>query len=229
MCLDAKFSLTGEKEAECTEGVDVFKYLRRLLDGLGDDLSEVLRNIRKARQVWERLRNLIRREGSESAVLEKIYHSVVQVVLFFGADTWVILAPTSQRLDGVHLGFLQQVTKSKANRLRDRLWRKAAAKKVPQGAGAQPLRTYLDRRQATVAEWVVLRPIFGVHARKTGYEGRGKLRMRWWRQEEEEKQIKFTVEELSAAAKVRRWREYSRRGESKSKGGSEGGSTDSEG
>ena len=30
-CLEATFSLTGEVEAECIEGVKVFKYLRRLL------------------------------------------------------------------------------------------------------------------------------------------------------------------------------------------------------
>ena len=39
----------------------------------------------------------------------------------------------------------------------------------------KPLRDYINKRQAMVAEWVALRPIFEVCAKKTGYEGRGKV------------------------------------------------------
>ena len=45
------------------------------------------------------------------------------------------------------------------------------AKVVLQGAGTQPLRTYVDRLQAIVAEWVVLWPIFNVCKIYTGYKG----------------------------------------------------------
>ena len=72
--------------------------------------------------------------------------------------------------------------KFKAKRLREGSWRKLAADKVLQGAGTQPLQTYLDRRYATVAEWVALRPIFDVRARERGYEGGGKPQVPWWRQ-----------------------------------------------
>ena len=53
---------------------------------------------------------------------------------------------------------------------------------VLQGAGKQTLRTYVDRLQAEVAEWVATRPIFDVCARETGYEGGGRLHVTWWRQ-----------------------------------------------
>ena len=36
-CSEATFSLTGEEEAEHIEGVEVFKYLGRLLDQSDDD------------------------------------------------------------------------------------------------------------------------------------------------------------------------------------------------
>ena len=36
-CTEAKFSLTGEEEAECIEGVEVFKCIGRLLDRSDDD------------------------------------------------------------------------------------------------------------------------------------------------------------------------------------------------
>ena len=68
---------------------------------------------------------------------------------------------------------------------------------VLQGAVRQPLRTYINRRQATVAEWVLLRPIFNVCAREMGYKGGGRLRVQCWRQAAVEKQLKVTVESIS--------------------------------
>ena len=38
---------TWEDEAECIEGVGIFKYLGRPLDRLDDDLPEVRQNIKK--------------------------------------------------------------------------------------------------------------------------------------------------------------------------------------
>ena len=103
---EAKFGLTGEEEAERIEGVEVSKYLGRLFGRSYDEFLEVLHNTQKARQVWGRLRNLIRREGSELDVLANFYCTVFQTVLLFGADTWVLLAPMAQRLEGVHVGLL---------------------------------------------------------------------------------------------------------------------------
>ena len=73
----------------------------------------------------------------------------------------------------------------------------------------------MDRQQATVAEWVALRPIFDVCARYTGYEGGGRLQVLWWRQEAEYNQLKFTVEAILAAARVQRRQESGRCGGSK--------------
>ena len=144
--LEATFSLIGEDEAECIEGVEVFKYLGRLLYRLEDDWPAVLRNIRKVRQVWGHLGKILQRKGSYPSISEKLNCVAIQVVLLFGEDTWVLLAPMTQKLEGVPLGFLIQVTKLKTNILKDRLWRKVAAEIVLQGAVTQPLQTYLDRR-----------------------------------------------------------------------------------
>ena len=61
----------------------------------------------------------------------------------------------TEKLEGAHVGFLRQVKRMKAKRQKES-WRKVASVRVLQGAGTQPLQTYIDRRQATVAEWVDL-------------------------------------------------------------------------
>ena len=100
------FSLTGEEEAECIEEVEVFKYLRRMMDRSYNDWPKVLRNIRKERQVWGRIRKMLRREGADPDVLDKFYCAIILVVLLFGAETWVMSEPMAQRLEGAHVGFL---------------------------------------------------------------------------------------------------------------------------
>ena len=210
MCLEAMFSLTAEEEAARIEGVEVFRYLGRLMDPSNNDWPEVLHNTRKARQVWGRIGKLLQREGTEPAVLEKFYCKLVQVILSFGAVTWVLTEPMMQRLEGAHMSFLQQVKHKKATHKRDGSWRMVTAEAVLKGAGTQLLRTYVDRRQVTVEEWVAIWTIFDGCAREMGYEEGGRLRVPWWRQEAAEKQRKFTVEAILEAATVRRQQESGR-------------------
>ena len=72
---------------------------------------------------------LLHREGVDPAVSEKFYRVLVQAVLLFGADTWVLLAPMVQRLEVVRVGLLRHVTKLKAKILGGGSWRKLAEKK----------------------------------------------------------------------------------------------------
>ena len=67
---------------------------------------------------------------------------------------------------------------------------------VLQREGTQMLRKYVARQQETVAEWVATRPIFVVCARETGFEGGVRLRVRWWRYNKAENQIRVTVEDI---------------------------------
>ena len=65
----------------------------------------------------------------------------------------------SVKINGMHVGLLRQVTGKKERRKNDGSWKKAASDSVLQGAGTQPLQTYIGRRQAIVEEWVALWPI----------------------------------------------------------------------
>ena len=77
--------------------------------------------------------------------MEKFYCVVIQVLFLFGAETWVLLVPMSQRLYGVHVGFMIQVMKLKSKMLKGGSWQKVAADKVLQGSGTQLLQNYVDR------------------------------------------------------------------------------------
>ena len=77
------------------------------MDQSGDDCPGVLGNIGKARRVWNRLWKLLRREGAEPRVSAMFYQPVVQTVILFGVDTWVLSEAMARKLEEVHIGFLR--------------------------------------------------------------------------------------------------------------------------
>ena len=87
----------AEKVAEFIKGLEVFKYLGWLLDPSENNSPAVLHNIRKLRQVWERHVKLLQREGTYPSVSETFYHALLQLVLLFGAEMWVLLAPCKHK------------------------------------------------------------------------------------------------------------------------------------
>ena len=77
------------------------------------------------------------------------------------------------------MSFLWQMTGMKAQRLGGKTWKNEGEDMLLQATETKPLREYINRRQATVAEWVALRPIFEVCEKETGYEGGGRLHRQW--------------------------------------------------
>ena len=95
-----------------------------------NDWPAVRQNFSKAHQVWIRLGKLLRREGVDSLVSAMFYWAVVQAVLLFGEEAWVLMAAMYKNLEGVHVGCLRQVTVKTSKWQRDRNWRNAAAESV---------------------------------------------------------------------------------------------------
>ena len=81
---------------EPLETVTYFKYLGRVLTAGGDDWPAVEVSLRKARNSWVQMRRKLIREGAEPKVLRHFFKAVVQAVLLFGEEMWV-LTPRMER------------------------------------------------------------------------------------------------------------------------------------
>ena len=136
--------------------------------------------------------------------MEKVYPAVVQAVILFGAEIWVLTETMIQGLEGEHVSFIRKFTYKQAMRRRDGSWRQVTAEAVLQGAGTQTIRTYVDRGQATVAEWVATQTIFDSCAVEAGYDGGGRIRVPMWSQKVAEEQLRVRVEAILEVARVRR-------------------------
>ena len=73
---------------------------------------------------------MLRREGTDPILSEKLYRAVVQVVLLFGDETWVLKAAMLKNLKGVHVILLSHVTSMKARRIGDETWIKEGPDRV---------------------------------------------------------------------------------------------------
>ena len=73
-------------------------------------------------------------------------------MLLFGSETWVLIVEIMQKLEGVHVGLLRQVTGKKAQRIGDKTWNKEGADSVLQETGIKHLRYYINKRKDTVSE-----------------------------------------------------------------------------
>ena len=79
-----------EAYGEQLESVPRFTYLGRVMTAGDDDWPAVAGNLAKARRSWERLQRILGREGATSRILGSFFKAVVQQVLLFGAETWVV-------------------------------------------------------------------------------------------------------------------------------------------
>ena len=82
---------------------------------------------------------MLRIDGENPQVSEMFYRAVVQEVLTFGAETWVLSAEMSQNLERLHVGFLIKMTGQKEKLQRDGNWRIETEAKVLKAEGTQKL------------------------------------------------------------------------------------------
>ena len=62
----------------------------------------VVRNLRKAWQKWVRLMRVLSREGADARTLGQIYLAVVQLVLLYRSETWLMTPRIRRVLGGFH-------------------------------------------------------------------------------------------------------------------------------
>ena len=84
-----------------------------------DDCPEVAGNFAKARKSWGRLQGILRREGATKRVSGIFFKAVVQQVLLFGAETWVVSPMMERALSAFLHGAARLITGRQPRRGRD--------------------------------------------------------------------------------------------------------------
>jgi hypothetical protein len=99
LALRQQFTVHGD----VLERVEVFRYLGHLLSQDDDDIQAVQSQLCKARGTWARVGQVLRKENAPPQVSAKFYKVIVQSVLLYGSEMWVLSTASLARLEGFHL------------------------------------------------------------------------------------------------------------------------------
>ena len=149
------FEVYGEQ----LQAVSSFKYLGRILTEGDDDWPAVAGYLGKDRKIWGRLQGILSREGATKRVLGNFFKAVVQQVLLFGAETWVVSTRLERALSAFIHGAARRIIERQPRRGRDGKWFYPLLEGAMKEAGLTDVRTSINRRQNTIAQFIATLPL----------------------------------------------------------------------
>ena len=176
-CTEMAFEVYGEQ----LQTVPSFKYLGRILTEGDDDWPAVVGNLGKARKSWGRMQRILSREGANKRVSGNFFKAVVLQVLLFGAETWVVSPRMERALNSFIHGAARRITGRHPQRGWDGKWFYPYLEGATKEAGFTDVRTSINRRQNTVAQYIAMRPLLDL-CEGTTQRGGARATMRWWDQ-----------------------------------------------
>ena len=105
------------------EQVEVNIYLGRLLAQDDDGIQAICAQMRKAQATWARVGQVLWSKNASPFVAAKIYQVIIQAILLYGSESWVISWTATARLEGLHICTTYRMAKEhKPKRGPDRVW-----------------------------------------------------------------------------------------------------------
>ena len=77
-----------------------FRYLGQVISEADKNWPAVISKFSRARAVWKWMTQILIREGAALWVSGLFFKAVVQAVIFFGLDTWVVIPLMGKSLEG---------------------------------------------------------------------------------------------------------------------------------
>ena len=124
---------------------------------------------------------ILEREGAEPFISGWFYVAIVQAILLFGAETWVVTPRVLQALEGFHHRAARQMAGMGGKRLVDGTWEYPPIDGALAATGLARIVIYLERRQNKITEYVATRPV-GVLCMAVKNKRRTRKSARWWDQ-----------------------------------------------
>ena len=124
-----------------------------------NDLPVVEQNLQKAQGKWGRLVKIIGSEGKNWRMMGRFYVAVVQAVLIFGYETWVMTPWFDKSLESFHHRSVQRMTGIGHKRQQDGTWVYTPFGAVLATVGLEEIGVYIDRRHKTVAQFIATHTI----------------------------------------------------------------------
>jgi hypothetical protein len=142
----ASFSIGGKP----IDRVDDYLYLGRILRWNDSDDAAVAARLSKARSTWGRMSPILRAANANPKVMARFYLAVVQAILLYGSESWVISTGTLRRLETFHARCARHMAHQHIRKLPDGTWVHPPTAQVLDLCGLSPISTYIAARKDTL-------------------------------------------------------------------------------
>jgi hypothetical protein len=140
------------------------------------DYPALYRNLKRAKQKWALISRVVTREAATPRAAAIFYKVIVQTVLLYGCESWVVTPRMMKILTGFHHRVVRKIT-GKTAKLENGVWVHPPIADALKKAKMEPMEEYVRARQARMIQWLALRPILPL------IEGQAESRsIRWWAQ-----------------------------------------------
>ena len=171
--LEVNFSIGGAE----IERVKQFRYLGRILDENDDGNHALQRQLARARTKWGRIAAVLRSQGMKPRAMGYFYKAIVQTILLYGSETWVLSDFQMKQLRSFHSRVARYITGRHIRQNADGTWFHPPTEGVLEEAGLRTIDEYIRRRRDTVRHFVRFRPIYEVCRQSTAISNRAV----WWK------------------------------------------------
>jgi hypothetical protein len=136
------------------ETVLEFKYLGRVIKNNDDDWSAANQNVKKATTTWGRICKILSKEGANPKVMATVFKTVMQAMLLYGSESWVLSLTMGKKLHSFHQRWAQYITGQHILRQNpDKSWTCPSSSSVLLKAGLWSIQEYIQRRHSTVKKY----------------------------------------------------------------------------
>ena len=139
--------------------VFLFRYLGKKLWSSNDDWMAVELNLQRTREKWGRMEKILGRWGADKRILGRLYTALVQVVILFGSETWVLTSRLEKSLKGFHHREARRMAGVGPNSQWDGTWVYPPIGAELEMVGLEEIGVYISRHQKTVAEYIATHTI----------------------------------------------------------------------
>ena len=128
-------------------------------------------------------RRILAQDDATPQVSGMFYKAIIQTVLLFSSETWVVTPSLLLQLESFHHAAAWQIAGKRATLdVRTGVWKWPPLAEAMALAGVNPISEYIRVRQDTIAQYVATRPIVDMCNLALKRRGNPSTRMYWWTQ-----------------------------------------------
>ena len=155
-------SFTFMVEGTPLQSVQEFKYLGRILHEKDCDDSAINQNLKRARDRWGRIGRILSKKGANAKIMGIFYKTIVQSILLYGSETWVISKQMLRMLRSFHRRCARFITGKHIWQDKEGNWHHPSSKEVLEMAGLKEIEIYIEQRKSTLMKYANERPIYKI-------------------------------------------------------------------